>query len=239
MKKLVLGALLVATTASGCIISSSSDPVPPGTVDVTARWKFTHIADNSARSCPVGYNTGAVYAQEVTPLTLRPIGTPIIDLYDCSALAGFDTLSDDAVYLMWVQIENDTGSQVYAKGGQVYIDTLTDTGFDTQILDDGGYLFLSWDLVGATSGAPLPCASDDDIKTVAMYSTSSFSAADLFTCTDHFGTTSPLPAGRYIVSVEARDGQGRSLGPLVNFTNKDVVAPNGLTDLGHVLVPVN
>src|SRR5512133_251732 len=101
MKNLVLGAALVAATSSGCIISSDD------TINVTASWTFVHQADHSARSCPVGFETAAVTAQEVTPLSVRPIGSPISDLYDCSAGVGFDKPQRNTTYLMWVEIQHE------------------------------------------------------------------------------------------------------------------------------------
>ncbi len=242
MKNLAFGALLVATTASGCIISSDD------TINVTATWKFTHIADHSARSCPTGFETAAVTAQEVTPLTLRPIGAPIIDLYDCSAGVGFDKLHRNTTYLMWVEIQHEdpnTGAITkYADGGQVFIDTAVNSGFDTEILDDGGYFFLTWDLQGAATNAPLTCAdagvsANGSVETISTsVANPSFFLTDKFTCTDHFGTTSGLPAGRYTVSVDAEENNA-ALGKPVNIPNKDVQAPNGLTDLGHVVLPID
>lgn len=237
MKNLALGALLVAATASGCIISSDDS------INVTARWTFKHEADGTARSCPIGFNTAAVTAQEVTPLTVRPVGAPIVDLYDCSAGAGFDKLRRNTTYLMWVEITTDSGSSTYAKGGQVFIDTAIDSGFDTEILDDGGYFFLTWDLMGASSGATLTCAdagvsSSGSVETIATLAGTTSMRTDKFTCTDHFGTTSGFVAGRYTVSVDAEDNAG-ALGEPVNLTNKDITAPNGLTDLGHVVLPIS
>jgi hypothetical protein len=225
MKNLVCGTLLAATSTflgSGCIIESDDS------IDVTATWTFKHIADGTARSCPVGFNTAAVIAQEVTPLTLRPIGSKII--------------------LMYVQIQNDSGSSVYAQGGQqAFIDTRVDSGFSTEILDDGGYFFLTWDLVDKASNAPLACGdvaglttSAGAVETVStnVANTTSFKS-DKFTCTDHAGTTSGLIAGRYRVSVSAAiDGTG-AVSDSVNLDNKDINAPNGVTDLGHVVLPIN
>jgi len=245
MKNLVCGTLLAATSTilgSGCIIESDDS------IDVTATWTFKHIADGTARSCPVGFNTAAVIAQEVTPLTLRPIGSKIIDLYDCNAGAGFDTLRRNSTYLMYVQIQNDSGSSVYAQGGQqAFIDTRVDSGFSTEILDDGGYFFLTWDLVDKASNAPLACGdvaglttSAGAVETVStnVANTTSFKS-DKFTCTDHAGTTSGLVAGRYRVSVSAAiDGTG-AVSDSVSLDNKDINAPNGVTDLGHVILPIN
>jgi len=242
MKNLALGALLVAATSSGCIISSDD------TINVTASWTFVHQADKTARSCPVGFETAAVTAQEVTPLSVRPVGSPIIDLYNCSDGAGFDKLRRNTTYLMWVEIQHEdpvTGAvTTYAKGGEAFIDTGIDSGFDTRILDDGGYFFLTWDLQGKSSGATLTCA-DAGVSSAGSVETVSTSVAnpssfitDKFTCTDHFGTTGGLVAGRYTVSVDAEDGAG-ALGAPVNLTNKDINAPNGLTDLGHVILPID
>jgi hypothetical protein len=59
----------------------------------------------------------------------------------------------------------------------------------------------------------------------------------MFTCEHGFGTTKPLLEGSYEVTVDAFDGTG-SIGQAPQLSNKLISAPGGLTDLGHILIPI-
>jgi len=235
MKKLVLGALLVAAVSStGC---------PSSDVTVTGRWSFTHIADGSPRSCPTGFDTATIFAQPVDADTANANGGVIsADLFTCSDQQGTVALPD-GVYLMSVRIEDHAGTQTYADSAQVLVDTARDSSFDVEILDDGGYFFFTWSLQDSTTGAPLSCAdagvtSSGSVEAISTsIANSSFFRDDKFTCEDHYGTTDGLPAGTYTVSIDAEDNG--ALGPAVNLTNKVITAPNGTTDLGHVMIPID
>ena len=239
MKKLVLGALLAVASLSGCV----SDGGGSTEAVVTARWKFTHLADNSPRSCPVGFATATIVSQATDPVTHLGAGATIVDKFNCSDGQGTITLPDDT-YLVWVQIENDTGSQIYTKSQQTFVDTsLGDTTIDINILDDGGYFFLTWDLVKAGTQTPLTCAAagvtaSGSVEAVSTnLATSQRIITDKFTCEDHFGTTDALLAGTYAVTIDALDSSDRALSDPTTVT-KQITAPDGLTDLGHILIPI-
>jgi hypothetical protein len=238
MKKLVLGALLVVASSTGCTVSG-------GTSDslVTVQWRFTHLADNSPRSCPQGFATASIVSQSIDPITHRGTGVTIVDQFNCADLEGTISLPDDT-YLVWVQIESDDGSQIYTKSAQTFVDTsFGDATIDVNILDDGGYFFLTWDLVDAVTEAALTCneagltgdAAVESLATIA--GNSSFLVTDKFTCEDHFGTTGALLAGTYTVSVEATVND-LSVGTAPAIT-ETITAPDGLTDLGHILIPID
>lgn len=239
MKNLVLGALLVAAASSAaCTSSSGSD------VTVTAQWSFKHIADGSPRSCPVGFGMAQITAQPIDPDTVAANGGLITTtLFNCNDMQGVIVVPDGS-YLMSVDIADATGTQFYTqKPEEVRIDTATDKAFSVEILDDGGYFFFTWGLIDAASKAPMTCAQAGvtSAGSVEVISTSvankSFFKDDKFTCEDHYGTTDGLPAGQYTVSVDAEQNNA-ALGAAVNFTDT-ITAPNGTTDLGHILVPIN
>jgi hypothetical protein len=237
MKKLVLGALLAVASSAGCTTSTSESIV-------TATWTFHHLADHSVRSCPVGFNTATIVSQPTDDGTHRGVGTTIVDKFDCAAGSGTITLPDDN-YLVWVQIENDSGSSVYTKSEQSFVDTsVGDSRIDVDILDDGGYFFLTWDLVDAVSHAPLSCAqagvtASGSIETAASIAGSqSVLITDKFTCEDHFGTTGALLAGNYVVSVDALDSSNKALSSQSTVVTKSITAPDGLTDLGNIMIPI-
>jgi hypothetical protein len=237
MKKLVLGALIAAASATGCSSSTPTDAV------ITARWSFTHFADGTARNCPSGFPTATVVSQPWDPVSNALFGAPILDKFNCSDMRG-TTDPLDGIFLVWVQIESDDRQRVYAKSEQTYIDTADgDATIDLALLDDAGFFFLTWDLVDATSQAPLTCkqagiTSTGAIETIATIAGSTFMLTDQFRCEHGFGTTDPLLAGTYTVSVEAVQ-DNLSLGNAPELTNKRITAPNGLTDLGHVVIPID
>jgi len=242
MKKLVLGALVAVASSTGC----SSDPVNPGPPitdsQITVSWSFTHLADGSVRSCPTGFGTASVISQTIDPATNRGTGLKIVDKFDCAAGRGTITLPDDT-YLVWVEITNTSGSSLYAASGDTFVDsTLGDDAFSVKILDDGGYFELSWDLLRATSGALLTCsqAGVGANGAVVLHTAGAGMAQDdKFTCEDHFGTTSPLLAGTYSIAIDAEDGNQQALGDTLQINDKTIAAPNKLTDLGNLMIPID
>jgi hypothetical protein len=239
MKKLVLGALLAAAASSGACGSSASTSAV-----ITAHWPFTHVDGTASGQCDPSFGTAAIYSQPWDPVSNQLLDAPVIDKFNCSAMRG-TTDPLDGIFLVWVQIESDDGSRIYVKSKETYIDTADgDLTIDFPILDDGGYFFLTWDLVGATSNAPLTCAQagigkNGSVETVATIAGGTNGAVDKFTCEHGFGTTDALEQGTYTVSVDANDNSGAAVGTAPTLTNKVIRAPGGLTDLGHIIIPIN
>ena len=246
MNKLVM-ATLFAAAASSAACTATVTPIDPPPVDtsavITATWQFDHFADGSPRACPVDFPVASIYSQPWDPVTGRLIGQPIVDEFRCSDMrATTDPL--DGVFLVWIQIESESGN-LYAKSEQTYVDTLDgDATIDLKMLDDAGYFFLSWELRDKATGALLTCAqaSDGDgpvkVETVATIVGTDFMLTDRFPCEHGFGTTDPLLADTYTVSVDAAISSG-AIGTAPALTNKVVNSPNGLTDLGHIMIPIN
>jgi hypothetical protein len=245
MKKLVLGALIAATSFTGCTSDSGpDDPVDTDSV-VKVNWEFTHLATNAARSCPTDFTTATVVSQSIDPVTHLGTGLKVKDKFDCSAGTGSLTLPPDT-YLIWVEItkaNGDTGSNFYAQSEEFFVDTtLGDASFDTEILDDGGYFFLEWDLADAVTLQPLSCSAagvaSHGIRTIASTPASSVDLEDTFPCTDHFGTTDGLVAGNYMITVQAESAGGTILGEPQTISDT-IEAPNKLTDLGLFVLPID
>jgi hypothetical protein len=242
MKNLVLGALLIAAASStACTSSSSTEAV------VTARWSFSSYANRNQvpnDPCPTGFNTASVHAKEWDPVLGEYVagGLEVVDKFTCSDMRGItDPL--DGTFLIWVQIENDSGSNVYAQSESEFFDTADgDKTIDLPTLFvDAGYFDLSWDLI-SSANARLSCAqagigSSGSVATTVVESSSNFMAVDKFTCEDGFGTTAEVPVGLYDVTVTAENGSA-DIGASLPLANKPITAPNGLTHLGHVRIPV-
>jgi hypothetical protein len=231
----------VAASSGACSSSSGSTEAV-----ITAHWPFTHVDGTASGQCDPNFPTAAIYSQPWDPVTNELLGVPFIDKFDCSDMRG-TTDPLDGIFLVWIQIEDDTNPNnpsIYVKSRETYIDTLDgDLSLDFPILDNGGYFFLTWDLVDAQSQAPLTCAEagigkNGAVETVATLSGPDTGVVDMFTCEHGFGTTKPLLEGSYEVTVDAFDGT-RSIGQAPQLSNKMIDAPGGLTDLGHILIPID
>ncbi|HEY5952533.1 MAG TPA: hypothetical protein VIV40_43840 [Kofleriaceae bacterium] len=241
MKKLVLASLiaLVASQAAGCIITSGDDSGDDAFI--TANWTLRSEASNSTASCPPTYDTAALYNQPIDSAG-NSVGQPIIDLFDCVAGHGTSAPLPPTRYLSWVVIANHDNTSQYATSLSAEVDvTAADKTFSTQILVDGGYFQLTWDLKGATSNAPLTCAaagltaSTSGIQLQAFVSGSNASSADLFTCEDHAGVTAGYVAGNYDVLIDAVDPDPVGSAPQISSSIRD---RNQVTNLGNVIIPI-
>ncbi|MGN6109332.1 MAG: hypothetical protein ACTHU0_29765 [Kofleriaceae bacterium] len=241
MKKLVLESLLligVASQATGCIMSDEEDAV------ITAEWSFRELATNSNLSCPEGFNTVALYNQPVD-LDNRPVGQPIIDLFDCSDFRHDSAPLPADVYRTWISVTSGSGGSVYADSLSAYVDVVdSDKTFKAMIADDGGYFAFDWDLRDSTTNQPLTCGADPDLDGIEIISTLSGETSfkvDKFNCDDGYGVTDALIEGTYQLSIDAFTdaGAGGRIGPSTNISNQVIRAPNKVTDLGTVIVELD
>lgn len=242
MKNLVLGALLVAAASSAACTTAATDAV------VTAQWSFSSYANRNSPAtdpCPAGFTTASVHAKEWDPVLgeFVPGGFEVIDKFNCSDMSG-QTDPLDGIFLIWVQIEDTSGTTVYAESESEYFDTLDgDAAIDLPTLfTDAGYLDLTWDLIGS-GNTRLSCAqagigSNGSVSTTAVSVASpSFMLIDKFDCTEGFGISDVLPEDTYDVTVTASSGSA-DLGASAPLPDVPIRAPNGLTHLGHVRIPV-
>lgn len=245
MKNLVLASLiaLAASQAAGCIITTGDDD---GGEDafISATWSLREEATNNNNvSCPPGFDTAALYNQPVDA-NGNNAGPVIIDLFDCAAKAGTSAPLPPTTYLTWVEIANTNNTQVYAKSLSAYVDvTVSDKTFNTQILVDGGYFEVKWGLVdAANNNAPISCAAAaaDGVETIgSLVSNPSMANSDIFDCEDERGITAGYTEGTYTVSVHALNASDQQLGDSVVLDNRVIEAPNLVTDLGTVMVPID
>lgn len=243
MKQLVLASLIAvaASQAAGCIITSGDDDGDDAFISAT--WQLRSEASNSTVPCPPGFDTAALYNQPVDANGTNA-GPVIIDLFDCVDGAGTSAPLPPTTYLTWIEIANTNNTQVYAQSLSAYVDvTVSDKTFNTQILVDGGYFQLQWDLVGAQSNAPLTCATAGigggrpaGIQLQAFVASSTESSADIFDCEDGYGITAGYVEGDYEVLVDAIDPDPVGSAPTINAS---IAAPNKVTNLGTVTIPIN
>lgn len=258
MKSLVLGSLIaiVAAQAAGCIISTDGGGGGGGggggVAHVNVTWNLVSAVSGGASACPQGYDTAALYSQEVDS-SGNAIGDPIVDLFDCAAGNGTSAALPPALYNEWIEIADHNNTSQYASSpssleqGQI-IDLIdADLAYSTDIVVDGGQFSLTWDLVGASSNAPLTCADAGATGGVEAVSTdvanSSTFFDDIFDCANPtLPLTSPLPTATYTISVDALNGQMQAIGTAPALTNEVIQDPSALhpvTDLGTITIPID
>ena len=238
---------VLASQAAGCIITSGGEE----DAVITANWSIKSAATNQTLNCPPNITTAAVYSQAVNGAN-QPVGTPIIDLFDCDDNSGQTAPLPPDVYQVWVELTSEGGGQVYAASTKwpAGIDDLdrndiidvrdVDKAFTTTLLEDGGYFALSWDLVDAQTNAPITCADalSDGVSVIStsVSNPNSF-VDDVFNCEAGFGITGGMLQGTYTVQVAALEDE-QSIGDAPTLTNKTIRNANQITDLGLVQIPV-
>jgi hypothetical protein len=209
---------------------------------VTANWTLRSIASGTTQACPIGSDTAAVYSQPVDDAG-NSIGSVIIDLFDCSGGTGTTAPLPAAHYTEWIEITDHNNTSPYAQSTSAAVDLTTqDQTFSAEILTDGGYFSFAWNLTRTSNGAPLTCAEVSGLAGIEAISTdvsdATNSASDIFPCTDGTGITSGLLAATYTVHVDALDTSNLSIGDAADLTNKVIMAPNKVTNLGTITVPI-
>ncbi len=225
--------LCFLSQATACVIVDESYEAPAA---ITARWSFQDLATQSPATCPEGFDTVAVNHQALDEF--GPYGPVYVDLYDCSAATG-TSLLDPAVYETWIEVSNHDRTKLYASSLSSVLDVIErDVTFDAEILNDGGYFFLSWDLIGDVSNRALGC-SEAGVETVVATSSSPTSTeTDEFPCRDEFGVTGAFLAGDYTVSLSATHGDRPVSSEPLTLESRTIRDRNRVTDLGHVSLPI-
>lgn len=249
MKNLVLGSLLLAALASqttGCIITSD-DTSDYATIN--ADWSFHTVNPQGMLSppnnCPAGFDTVALHSQEVDA-SGRAIGSEVIDLFDCVDMRNFSDPLPPGVYETYVSVTSTGGANVYADSISALVDVTTaDKTFSAQLVDNGGYFKVGWDLRRQGTAAPISCANlaatDGVGITATLASNSSIFVPDDFDCVDGetFSVfTDALAKGVYNVAIQAINAQSAAIGPATVLANKSIGDRNAVTDLGVVTLDV-
>jgi hypothetical protein len=118
MRKLLGSVLLTLVGAGGCVIVEDDcayyddcgyyEEVP---ALITAKWHFANLGNDQTTGCPTGFDTVGVHSQPVD-LDGRPIGRPVLDLYDC--VDGFGTTAPlyPDVYTSWIDVTSFDRTQL-------------------------------------------------------------------------------------------------------------------------------
>jgi len=229
--------------ASSCVIEVSSLE-SDGTGEVaaiSARWSLRNMIDGAVTDCPAGFDTVEVITQAIDG-SGAPVEEPTVDLFDCRHGAGISSALVPDIYQVWLEVRSHDLSELYAQSLSQVLDVRRlDQQLYADILNDGGYFQLSWDLVGASSGQPLGC-SQAGLDTIATISTTIADPRraydDAFTCESHAAVSGGLLQGSYTITIDAVAAR-RSIGRVASLTNQVIYGQNRVTDLGHILIPIN
>jgi hypothetical protein len=215
---------LIASAGSyGCVVEETA-PV------IAVSWHL--MTDDAATGCPVGFDTARVVSQVGN-------GAPIYDLFDCADGAGVTAPLPPDVNTVWVEITDNTGTNLYAQSLAMLVDLSSgnDGAASFDIHNDAGYFQAAWILNGAGSTASCDqVVGLDGISLLATVDGTSTAFEDIWDCGPGYGVTSPLPEGAYTVAVSALDNAGLSIGSADTLTNRVIQVPNRVTNLGTLTI---
>ncbi|HEY1811111.1 MAG TPA: hypothetical protein VGG74_02075 [Kofleriaceae bacterium] len=231
---------LVLALLAGCIIDSDDDS---SGANLLVTWSLETLATQSPAPCPVGYDTAAVYSQEVDS-DGSAIGLPIIDLFNCSDGTGTTSKLSGITYSESVAIATDDNSLQYGTSIPVTVDILSaqNQEVDTPpIYTDAGHFELSWQLVEA--GSNVSCADVPNAFSVQVTATdpSGTTQSPPFPCGDSVDYTSGFLDGSYSVTAALLDATGNQLGvsdPVAATIMTTALQGNTVTDLHTVTIVV-
>jgi hypothetical protein len=244
MTKLALATVtLLASQAAGCIIHTNDRDRGDHQVDVatiSAQWSLRNMADGATTPCPVGFDTAQLIALPIDA-NGNQIGDEAIDLFNCSNGTGRATDLVPDIYQVWVEIRSSDLRSLYAQSLSQVLDLRdADDKFTTELLNDGGYFQLAWDLIGKNTNRPVNCSQVAALNTLSAVSTNIASATftydDTFVCEDHSAVSGGLLQGSYTIAIDAIAGD-KSVGKATTLTGK-VNSQNQITDLGTISIPI-
>lgn len=239
MNRLTLGTLIALTAAqvAGCG-SSNGD-----SARISATWELRTVANPTPLSCPPGFDTAALYSQEVDANGAN-FGSPVIDLFNCDDNAGVSAPLVPTTYVSWIEITTGNNSSLYAQSVAAYVDvTHENKTFDAAIYDDGGYFQIDWSLEDAAPPhAALQCSQVSGLDHISVLSTLASTTTafdDKYECEDHTGVTAPLPEGTYTVVVDAVNSANQALGESARIDGAHIAGPNKVTTLPAVTLSID
>lgn len=247
MNKLAIATALtmLVSQAAGCIIET----VPDDDFDVievatiSAQWSMRNMADGATTACPTGFDSVELIAQSIDEAG-NPIDEPAVDLFDCEDRRGTATDLTPDLYQVWIEVRSHDLTRLYAQSLSQVLDLRTvDQTFRTEVLNDGGYFQLSWDLIGRTTNRPLSCAQAGvAVDKLNAISTSMADATrvytDSFACEDGTAVSGGLLQGSYTIEINALSGD-KPVGSATTLTTKVIAGQNQVTDLGTILIPID
>jgi hypothetical protein len=247
MTKLALATVVTLTSqAAGCIVQTDHGDGGPGVevATISARWSLRNMLDGATTACPSGFDTVRLFMLPVDT-NGDPAGEVAEDRFDCDDRAGRATDLFPGVYQVWIEVSSHDLKQTYAQSLSEVLDvTFADDTFATEMLNDGGYFQIGWDLVGKSTNRPVQCSQVAGLETLKAVSTfvSSTTRAydDSFVCDDHFAVSGGLLEGDYTIAIDAvvtKDGT-KSVGQAAPLSAK-IEGQNRVTNVGTISIPID
>jgi cysteine-rich repeat protein len=221
------------TNGDGCSSSCLGEET------LSLAWSFEDVATGQTTGCPTGFDTVRIVTQQVDE-DFAEIGEPAIDLFSCADGIGSSSFLP-ARYVTFLEVTNNAGTQVYAQSVSYFVDLAMPQGtLPVTIVNDGGYFGIQWELRGASSNSLLTCAqaAASSLSLVATVTSSTMASEEQFDCNWMGTLTAPLLAGSYTVSVSALNAAQQAVGTAPPLVERVIAAPNKITDLGLVTVPI-
>jgi hypothetical protein len=171
MNKLALATVVILVSqAAGCIVETdrhhgggNGGGVEVATI--SARWSLRNMLDGATTACPGDFDTVRLIMQPIDD-NGDPVGDAAEDRFFCSDRSGVATDLFPDVYQVWIEIVSHDLSKLYAQSlSQVLDIRKVDDTFSTEVLNDGGYFQIGWDLVGKSSNRPIQCAQVPGLET--------------------------------------------------------------------------
>ena len=212
---------------------------------VDATWRLETVAGTMA-DCPSGVDTATVSALPIDGNGLPTGGAALATGFACSANMGTTAMLPAARYTVTITLSNHDLTQVYATsaGQTVDLSDATNKPFDTSFLTDGGQFKLAWKLVKMSN--PSTAVTCDDVGMMprvkaVLTPDGGMGAVSSFSCGAGMATTTARVAGSYMVAISVTTFDGMTTttqGTALPLTGQMLVAPNGLTDLGTITIPI-
>lgn len=239
----VRAAGLLASLCTGCVIETANrDHGTDQGAWIAATWALRNMADGASTACPSGFDTVALFAQPVDDAGTA-LDDPSVDLFDCDRFAGTSSSVVPDRYAVWIEVRSHDLDTLYAQSLSQLVDVRRDDQkVAIDVLNDGGYFQLDWDLVGGTTNRSIACTQLAGLDALTMISTSVASSQlvydDQLACEEHTAVTAGLLQGAYTISIDAV-AAGASIGGVASLTDQVIYSQNRVTDLGHVLIPID
>jgi hypothetical protein len=233
MKTLILSSALISSIAltSGCIIVDDSSEQGA----IGAAWNIK--TNDRVGACPPGFDTARVISR---PFGRNDSAGDKIDLFNCSAGRGLTAPLQAGAYVVWVEITDNSGANVYAQSAPANVDiTNADKDVSYDIHTDKGFYFMNWALRGKSSNSALQCAQVPDLSKIALDASTTVGQAPLsttFDCLQEQGYSTAIAAGVYQLAVSGINSQEAAVTDTTTIASKQITAPNRFTDLGTVVI---
>src|SRR5690606_13932054 len=128
-------------------------------------------------------------------------------LFDCIDDRNFSDPLAPGVYETFVSVTSDGGASIYADSLAAIVDVRSaDKTFVTEIVDNGGYFKIGWNLRDEVTNEPLLCGVNLDIDGIEIDATllgPQDLVVDQFDCERGFDFSAAIMEGTYSVDVSA------------------------------------